>query len=117
LRSKPPLLTRDCLDGRTNVAKGFDRLVAAIHSDLGGRDQLSAIELALVEAFVGAAVTLDKLNAQILLGEKINLAEHASASNAMVRIASRLGIHRRAKLIGPSLGELLRADLERQSSS
>jgi hypothetical protein len=49
---KHRLLTRDQLDGRTNAAKVFDRLVTNIEADLGGRDQLSTIELALIEAFL-----------------------------------------------------------------
>jgi hypothetical protein len=111
------LLSRSELDGRTSTAKAFDRLVAAIHSDLGGRDQLTAIELALVEAYAGAAVTLDHLNTQILAGAEINnamVAMHASAISAMVRVASRLGTTRRAKDITPTLGEILREDLRRQ---
>jgi hypothetical protein len=98
---KPPLLTRDVIDGRTSVAKAFDKLVDDIHSDLGGREALSAIELALVEAFVGASVTLDQLNAKLLLGEKIDLSQHSQASNAMVRIASRLGLRRRPRDVTP----------------
>jgi hypothetical protein len=60
--TKPQLLTRDQLDGRTNAAKFFDQLVADIEADLGGREHLSTIERALVEAFAGAAVTLYHLN-------------------------------------------------------
>ena len=89
------------------MSKAFDRLVTDIHSDLGGRDRLSAIELALIEAFVGASVTLDQLNTKLLFGESINLAEHAQASNAMVRIASRLGLQRRTKE-APSLVDAIR---------
>jgi hypothetical protein len=94
---KPPLLTRALLDQRTNVAKAFNRLVADIYSDLGGRGQLSAIELALVEAFAGACVSLDALNAKLLLGEDIDLGQYMQASSTMVRIGSRLGLQRRAK--------------------
>jgi hypothetical protein len=57
-RIRPQLLTRAELDGRTNAAKLFDKLVVDIENDLGGRDQLSTIERVLVEGFVGAAVTL-----------------------------------------------------------
>src|SRR5436305_6440762 len=53
--TQPQLLTRSSIDGRTNAARASDRLVADIHAELGGRDQLSTIELALVEAFCGAA--------------------------------------------------------------
>jgi hypothetical protein len=79
----------------------FDRLVADVEADLGGRDQLSAIELALVQAFCGAAITLDGLNAKLLMGEMIDLGQHAQAVSAMVRVASRLGLQRRARDITP----------------
>ena len=111
--TKPQLLNRATLDGRTNAAKYFDRLVSDIESDLN-RDQLSAIERQLIEAFAGAAVTLNNLNTRLLLGEAIDLGQHAQAVSAMVRVASRLGLARRAKDVGPTLGELLRQDHERQ---
>jgi len=111
--SRPQLLTRDQLDGRTSAAKVFDRLVTAIEADLGGADQLSAIERNLVQAFAGAAVTLHHLNAQLMAGHEINLAQHAQAVSAMVRVASRLGLQRRQKDVGGlTLGDLLRADIE-----
>ena len=106
--TKPQLLTRDHLDKRTNACKFFDRLACDIWADLGGRDQLTAIELALVEAFCGAAVTLENLNTRLLLGEEIDLGQHAQAVSAMVRVASRLGLERRAKDIGPSLANYLK---------
>ena len=34
--TRPQLFTRDQLDGRTNAAKVFDRLVVDIEGDLGG---------------------------------------------------------------------------------
>ena len=89
-RGRTRLLNPEALDGRTIVAKVFDRLVAAIHADLGGRDQLSAIELALVEAFAGAAVTLDHINTRILTGTEIDnavISMHAQAISAMVRVS------------------------------
>jgi hypothetical protein len=113
-RTRPQLLTRDALDGRTNAARFFDRLVADIESDLGGSDQLSTIERSLIEGFAGAAVTMQHLNTQLALGQEIDLSQHAQAVSAMVRVASRLGLQRRAKDIGPTLGDLLRADLEEQ---
>jgi hypothetical protein len=100
--SKPQLLTRDQLDGRTNAAKLLDRLVVEIESDLGGRDQLSTIERALIEAFAGAAVTLQHLNTQLALGQQIDLSEHSAAVGAMVRVASRLGLQRRAREAVPN---------------
>lgn len=114
--SKPQLLTRSQLDGRTGAARLFARLVADIEVDLGGAAQLSTIERALVEGFAGAALTLHNLNTRLALGEAIDLGQHAQAVSAMVRVASRLGLSRRTKDIGLSLGDLLRADLEEQRS-
>jgi hypothetical protein len=94
---RPQLLTRDMLDGRTNAAKAFDALVAAIESDLGGHDQLSAIELSLIEGFAGAYITLQNINCQIALGKAINISDQALSISAMVRVASRLGEQRRAR--------------------
>jgi hypothetical protein len=98
-RTRPQLLTRDQLDGRTNAAKVFDRLCADIEADLGGRDQLSTIEATLIEAYAGAAVTLNHLNTRLALGLEIDLSQHAQAVSAMVRVASRLGLQRRAKTV------------------
>jgi hypothetical protein len=62
----------------------------------------------LIEALVGAAITLHNLHAKLLLGEKIELSEHYQTSNALVRIASRLGLSRRAKqVVEPSLADIL----------
>lgn len=109
-RAKNPLLTRDTLDGRTQAAKYFDELTNAIENDLGGHDQLSAIERTLVQGYVGACVTLQHLNVKLALGQEIDLSQHAMAVSAMVRVASRLGLSRRAKNIGPTLSDLLRQD-------
>ena len=111
--TRPRLLTREQLDGRTSAAKVFDRTVSAIEADLGGTDQLSTIERALIQAFAGASVTLHHLNARLMAGEEVNLAQHAQAVSAMVRVASRLGLQRRQKDVGGlTLGDLLRADIE-----
>jgi hypothetical protein len=109
--TKPQLLTRNQLDGRTNAAKAFDRLVLDIESDLGGRSELSTIERALIEAFAGAAVTLMHLNTKLALGETIDLSQHAQAVSAMVRVASRLGLQRRQKEV-QSLDQYLRSKAE-----
>ena len=105
---KPQLLTRDHLDPRSNAAKLFDQLVSRIQIDLGGRDQLSTIELSLIEGFVGATIVMHNLNTRVALGEKIDLSEHAAAVSAMVRVASRLGLRRRQRDISPTLSDYLR---------
>jgi hypothetical protein len=106
-RARSPLLTRGQLDGRTAAAKVFDRLVVDIENDLGGHDALSTIERALVEGFAGACVTLQHLNTQLALGQTIDLAQHAQAVSAMVRVASRLGLQRRTRDVTPTLADYL----------
>jgi hypothetical protein len=104
--AKLHLVNRAELDGRTSACKVFDSIVKAIHTDLGGHDQLSAIQLALVEAFAGAAVMIDHLNMQVLTGAEIDSAivtAHSSVASAMVRLASRLGVARIPRTVGGSI--------------
>jgi hypothetical protein len=67
---------------------------------MGGSDELSAMELRLVDAFTGASVLVDHLNAKITSGAEIDSATvqmYAASVSAMVRLARRLGISRRTK--------------------
>jgi hypothetical protein len=63
--TKPRVLTRKDLDNRTAAARAFDKLYAAISTDLGG--DLTAVERSLVEGFVGATVVLQALNTRLAL--------------------------------------------------
>ena len=51
----------------------------------------------MVEGFARAAVTLQHLNTQLALGQPIDLSQHAQAVSAMVRVASRLDLPRKAR--------------------
>ena len=46
---------------------------------------------------------------RLLLGESIDLSQHAQAISAMVRVATRLGLQRRARDITPTLAEYLKS--------
>jgi hypothetical protein len=54
-KGKLKLLTRDDLDGRTKAAQLFDQTFSEIARDLGGEENISAIERHLIEAFSGVA--------------------------------------------------------------
>jgi hypothetical protein len=119
-RGKLRLITRDHIDGRTLALKAFDKQVAQIVDDLGGSASLSAIELALVEAYAGATLVVNHMTARMLDGEQISLTKYSAACGALVRIATRLGVKRR----GPQrqtldLGSYLdgRADKQDESGS
>jgi hypothetical protein len=114
--TRPQLLSREQLDGRTNAAKMFDRLVAAIAVDMGGHDQCSTIQLQLIEAFAGAAVTLGDFNTRLALGQEIDLQRYAQTVTAMVRVATRLGLQRRARQV-LSLRERLELEAEAEAEA
>jgi hypothetical protein len=114
--AKIPIISRVQVDGRTYAAKVFDKIAGDVTADLGGRDQLSAVEAMLVEAFAGVWVMIDDFNTRALLGEKVDPYAYCQISSTLVRVASRLGLHRRARDVGPSLGDILRADHVQQQS-
>ena len=99
--NKPQLLTRARLDSRRGAVQAFDRHARAIQNDLGGADQLSAIQLDLIEAFVGEALVMANMNSKILLGQEVDLGLHALVAGAMCRLASRLGVKRVARDVTP----------------
>lgn len=101
------LLTRESLDGRTYAARLFDQWLSEIENDLGGRAELSTIERTLIRAYVSAAIVAENLNAKLLLGEEIDFSQHSQCVSAMTRVASRLGIRRRARDVVPDLAEYL----------
>src|SRR4029077_823707 len=67
---RPKLLNIKGLDWRTAARKAFAALVAEIEHDLGGREQLSAIEKSLIQAYAGSAILLDDLNARVVLARR-----------------------------------------------
>jgi hypothetical protein len=66
-------------------------------SDLGGN--LTAVERALVEGFVGATIVLQALNTKLALGQEIDLSEHPAVCSSMVRIAAKIGLSRRSRIV------------------
>lgn len=103
------LLTRGSLDGRTSAAKTYDALIGAIVADMGGADRCSTLELSLIEDFAGSKVILDHLHTRVLSGAPIDaelVAMHAAEINAQVKLAAKLGLQRRAKLV-PDLDTFL----------
>jgi hypothetical protein len=47
------------------------------------------------------------LNTRLALGQPVDFSQAAQCVGAMVRVASRLGLQRRAKDVGPSLSQYL----------
>jgi len=106
-KGKVRLLTRASLDGRCAARKAFDQIYNAIVSDLGGADQLSTVQVALVEAFAGSALVVEHNNAKLLLGANVDLEQHSAAISTLCRLASRIGTARLPKNVAPSVAEYL----------
>lgn len=107
-RGKIRLLTRSSLDGRTKARKQFDAIAEGVATDLGGSARLSTVQRHLVEAFAGCAIVLQAINARILLGEEVDIADQSSAASTLVRLAQRIGIERVALDVTPSLPDIMR---------
>ena len=87
-------------------------------SDLGGADNISNAEQALVRDRATLIVELERRegDAPAQAGEidDTALSIYASTTNSLHRVLAALGLQRRARQIGPSLGEVLRGGIERQ---
>ncbi len=97
------------IDGRSVIARRYRDITSAILIDQGGEDQCSESRKQLVRRFAAAAVLAEQLEAKLARGEAIDIAEHATLSSTLVRLAQRIGIDRRAKNITPTLADYLAA--------
>lgn len=87
---KPRPMSPERLDARLAAAKQFESIVSGIAADLGGEANLTTVQRELIDAFAGAAISINDLNARLLLGRKINLATQVEACRVMVSFASEL---------------------------
>ncbi len=102
------------VDGRSIIARRYRDIMGAILSDQGGVAQCSESRLQLVRRFAAAAVLAEQLEARLANGETIDIAEHATLSSTLVRLAAKIGIDRVAKDIGVTLDEVIRLDHEEE---
>jgi hypothetical protein len=98
------------LDKTSGPARFFNKMRRDIAADLGGRRELTRIEGELIKGFAGCATRLEYLNYQILLGTaaEVDVSSYAQLASTMLRIGSRLGFHRRARDVTPTLADVIR---------
>jgi hypothetical protein len=106
-RGKIRLVARENLDRRTSASKQFDAIAKNIATDLGGEDRLSTVQKHLVECFAGCAIAVSDINARLLSGGEVDLLELAQMTSTLVRVATRIGVKRIPREIGPSLSDLI----------
>jgi hypothetical protein len=100
-------------DNRSAWARRTKDLIAEFISDLGGVDNTSAGERALVRRAAVLTVELEHIEARLSTRGKATADEfsaYQSGSNALRRILVSIGIKRRAKNVTPTLGTLLQQD-------
>jgi hypothetical protein len=88
--------------------------VRAYVSDMGGDENCSEVKLGLARRLAAATVLSEEIEGKVVNGEAISIADFCQLASTTVRLATRLGIERIPREIGPSLGELLREDLRQQ---
>jgi hypothetical protein len=99
------------IDGRSCIARRYRDVVSAILIDQGGADRCPESRTQLIRRFAAAAVLAEQLEARLANGEAIDIAEHATLSSTLVRLAQRIGIDRVAGDI-TTFGQLMAADIE-----
>jgi hypothetical protein len=100
-------------DGRSLWARRAGELLAAHISDLGGSGNISEAERALAKRCAVLITELERREAAFAqAGEATDeaLAIYQTAINTLRRTLEALGLQRRAKDIGPTLGDIIRAD-------
>jgi hypothetical protein len=89
------------VDGRSLIARRYRDISFAIFQDAGGVEQCSEARQQLIRRFAACSVIAEQMESELANGKPINIAEHSQLSSTLTRLASRIGIDRRAHDITP----------------
>ncbi len=95
------------IDGRSAEARRYRDISSALIADMGGFDRCSEARIQLIRRFAAASVLAETLEASLINGKTIDVAEHSLLSSTLVRLAQRIGINRMPKNITPALHDYL----------
>jgi hypothetical protein len=95
------------VDQRSPLARRYRDIAGAIIADLGGEDMCSEVKKQLIRRFAGDSVLAERMEAALVRGEQVNIAEYTALSSSLVRLANRIGVERVPKDIGPSLADII----------
>lgn len=114
------------LDRRTRVSKALDHWRDQLISDLGGPEQISTQQRAIINVAVKTKLLLDSVDAWLLQQPSlINLRKRAvhpvvlqrqQLADSLIRAMVQLGLERRAKVL-PSLSEYLNGNSKPKPSA
>jgi hypothetical protein len=97
-------------DGRGPWARRWRDVLAEITSDLGGADLLSEAQRQLVKRAATIAIVCERMEGQAAEGNEIDLEVFGTLTDRLGRTLQRLGLKRVPRDIGPTLGDIIRAD-------
>lgn len=97
------------LDGRTGAAKRTRALIAAIESDLGGADRLSAGEREIAQRAALVGAVLEDAETAWLSGQPLDIAAYTTLANTQSRLLKLLGLQRRPRDATPALAAYIEA--------
>jgi hypothetical protein len=101
------------IDGRSQKGRRYRDILLALVADQGGLDRLSEARVSLSRRFSALSVMAEAIEADLINGAQIDIAEFATIASTLVRLAARIGLNRRAKVV-PELADYLesRAEIE-----
>jgi hypothetical protein len=105
------------IDGRSPWVRRCRDIIAAHTSDLGGVDNCSAAERSIIRRAAVLTVELERLEAKFAAAGQADIEDldcYARIASNLRRLLESVGLRRRAKDIGPTLGDALTADIIRQ---
>jgi hypothetical protein len=95
------------IDGRSLIARRYRDIVAALAADQGGPAGMSEARGQLCRRFAALAVQCEAMEARLANGATIDIAEYATLTSTLVRVAARIGINRIPKDVTPTLAQYL----------
>jgi hypothetical protein len=89
------------------ASRRYGEIVEALVNDQGGADHLSEARLQLIHRFAAYALLAEQIEAGLMRGDEINVGEHASVCNMLMRIGQTIGLDRISHRAVPTLTDLL----------
>jgi hypothetical protein len=102
------------VDGNPNTAwsRRYHDLVIGHMNDLGGADLLSEAQFSLIRRAAALECELERLDARLSVGEEVDLDSYGRCAGHLRRLFETIGVERKARDVGPTLGDLMLADIE-----